>query len=134
MKGILIVSHGNLAEGMMNTVELFYSNLKQFGFCALYSDEGPEKFEEKVKKSINEVDSGEGVIVFIDLFGGTPFNVIVKSMLDGIDVLAGFNLSMILETLSKRENDNFELSAVLESGKEAIVDGKILLMDFKNED
>lgn len=134
MKGILLISHGELAHGMANTVAMFESDLSQFATCVLNPSEGPDDFIRKAEKALQEVDTGDGVIVFADLFGGTPFNTVCGSLLDKADIVTGFNLSMILDTLAKRDTVDFKISQIIHAGQEAIVDGKALMMQFVSDE
>jgi len=85
--------------------------------------EGPESLREKLQKAIKSLDSGEGVMVLLDLYGGTPSNVSTLLARElNIEVVSGVNLPMLLEVIIKRESQNLrELRQVaMNAGREGI--------------
>lgn len=123
MKGIVLISHGPLARGMYETTKWFMGEeIPQYGYLCLDSNEQPEEFDERLAKAIEENDSGEGVIVIADLFGGTPCNRAAMMIADGkTEVFAGMNLSLVLQLLGNRLSDNYDLEDLETSGKDGIV-------------
>lgn len=106
MKGVLIISHGKMAEGVQDSLEIFFGRkLEQVDHLGLNPSEGPDEFFEILKRKISELDTGEGVIIFADLFGGTPSNLASMLVNENVHLLSGFNLAMILEHLALRSNE-----------------------------
>ena len=65
MKGILLISHGPLAEGMLKTAEIFSGeNIPQMKAVVLNTQDDPEDFRGRLQEAVKEVDTGEGVLVF----------------------------------------------------------------------
>ncbi len=103
--GIVVIAHGGLAKSLEDTANLFIQNPDAFTSLDLLPESGTESFMEKLQETIKEVDRGEGVLVLIDLFGGTPANSLWKviSLTDNCLGVTGVNLGMVLEVLNKRE-------------------------------
>jgi len=122
MKGIVLLSHGPMAEGVFETTKWFMGvDIPQYGYLCLEPDDIFEDYDKKISSLIEDVDTGEGVILFTDLFGGTPCNRCVQFMSNNIDIIAGMNLSIVLEQLGNRLSDSYDFEALVETGKNGIV-------------
>lgn len=98
MLGKLILSHGDLAAAILRAVERI-SGCPPDGFRALCLDwdERADQAAARVGQAIAEIDQGEGVLILVDMYGGTPYNVASRYREPGrIEVLAGVNLPMAL--------------------------------------
>ena len=87
MKGILLISHGPLAEGMLKTAEIFFGeNIPQMKAVVLNTQDDPEDFRGRLQEAVKEVDTGEGVLVFAFCFAVTlgVFWEIYEFTFDGI--------------------------------------------------
>ncbi|MDT2522044.1 PTS sugar transporter subunit IIA [Enterococcus raffinosus] len=125
MKGILIVSHGNLAEGMRETLELFSGKLEQLDTVSLSAGEAITDFKEKLSNKIDLVDTGDGVVVFCDLAFGTPANIVAKMLSedlykDRLQIITGMNLPLILE-YSQLRSENVDFNDMISVGKDGII-------------
>ena len=130
MVGIVITSHGNIAQELVETSKLFFGEQKQMKACCLKAEDNPDEFVDVLKDAIKEVDSGDGVVVFCDLLYGTPCNCMIRIIgedldNDNIQVLTGVNLAMLLQVLSDREN--LLIDKLIKSGQEGITDLKEIL-------
>ena len=135
MKGILLISHGQMAPGMVDSLSMFFGkNIPQLDCLSLTPSMGAEEFADLLRGKIEEVDTGEGVVIFADLMGGTPFNQAALQLRDGVDLIAGMNLAMIMEYLGTREFMDFEAADVVEKGRAAVVDGKAILSSSDDDD
>ncbi|MEG0468477.1 MAG: PTS sugar transporter subunit IIA [Longicatena sp.] len=133
MKGIIIASHGRLAEGMLDTLQIFSGEQKQVKALCLLPEEDVQEFLGKLQSALQEVDTGEGAIIFCDLLFGTPCNCgarILSNPLntDKISVITGMNLPMIMEYMGAREV-GMEREALVETGKAGIVDFNKMLAE-----
>ena len=127
MIGILVVCHGDLAEGFKQAVRLIVGERENFSTIGLYEGDPIDDLPRKIMAEVEKLDGGEGVLIFVDLLGASPFNATVKavSQLEGrkIDMVTGANLPMVLEAVMQREGeiDLAQLSAnVAEAGKKQI--------------
>ena len=123
MKGILLISHGNMAEGTLDSLTYFFrEQMQQTGFLTLTMSENPENFKEKLREKIAAVDSGDGVLLFADLYGGTPANQAASLLLEAeeteqLTVIAGFNLPMLMEVMTMREPGPTDHRQIVELGR-----------------
>ena len=133
MQGILLISHGGMAAGVKDSLGMFFGkDLPQFETLSLTSEMGADQFGEMLRNKVDELMSDDGVIIFADLMGGTPFNQAALLVSEKVDLIAGMNLPMIMELLATREyavNDIDHLAAV---GQQGIVNARTLL--FGNND
>lgn len=129
MKGIIIATHGNMAEGMLNSSKLFFGDQEQLNAYCLQPTDNPDDFVETLRKGIDEVDTGDGVIVFCDILFGSPCNCMARIIgedleSDRIEVVTGVNLGMLLQALANRDSS---LEEIMASAKDSIADFRTLL-------
>ncbi|MBE6125532.1 MAG: PTS sugar transporter subunit IIA [Erysipelotrichaceae bacterium] len=128
MQSILLVSHGGMAAGVRDSISMFFGkDLAQFDTLSLASDMGADEFGEKLKEKVNELMCDDGVIIFADLLGGTPFNQSALLVGDKVDLIAGMNLAMIMELLATREYSVIDIDHIAAVGQHGIVNAKNLL-------
>ena len=134
MKGILLVSHGKMAEGMIDSLQMFFGeNIPQLDFLSVKMDTGAEDFRNAVVQKIEELDSGDGVVIFADVLGGTPFNQSAQLLSERVDLITGMNLGMLMDYLGTREYEDFDADALVEKGKSAIINTKALMNAEEDE-
>jgi len=129
MIGICVVTHGNLAEGLRDSSELIIGEQTQFETVCLRHGDDFEAFKESVFTSVQHVNQNDGVLVFVDLFGASPYNSVLFNYpnfeANAIDVrmISGVNLPMILESCENREHLNLDelFNKVIHTGKEYII-------------
>lgn len=105
---VIVSSHSQLAMGLKETLAFIGSGTEDIEFVILDSS-GVENFEKKCN-SILENHQNEEVIVFVDIFGGTPYNTFARSFLEKKihgEIITGFNLHMILQALSSDSIEEF---------------------------
>lgn len=95
--GILAVSHCRLAHEMLGVAELIVGPLRQCKAIGLDLDQDVEEMTRQVQESIREVDSGKGVLILTDLFGGTPANIAMAFLGPRVEVVCGMNLPMLIK-------------------------------------
>ena len=124
MISVIIGTHGMFSEEVLKSAEMIFGAQENVGSVTFKPGEGIEGLVEKYNKLISELDSADGVLFMVDLFGGSPFNAasIIAMKNDNMEIVTGVNLPMILETLGSRDFSSLsELLAIAEnSGKEAI--------------
>ncbi|MDU5509304.1 PTS sugar transporter subunit IIA [Enterococcus gilvus] len=125
MKGILIVSHGNLAEGMRDTLELFLGKIEQLDTLTLSAGQEISDFKDKLLHKIQLLDTGDGVVIFCDLAFGTPANVAARLLgeaeyKDRAQIITGMNLPLILE-YSQLRSENVDFNDMISVGKDGMM-------------
>lgn len=97
MVGILILTHGRMAEELLIAGRTIMGELKGFAALTLEWDDSLEIARAKVEEALRRLDDGEGVLILTDIFGGTPFNVAMKLIVPGrVEVVSGVNLPMVV--------------------------------------
>ena len=132
MKGIVITSHGPMAQGILETSKLFFGEQPQIKACCLSAEDNPDDFVNVLKDAVKEVDTGDGVIVFCDMLFGSPCNCMARIIAedmesDKVQVITGVNLAMILQILSVREASDVDVAELLKAGNDGIADLKAIL-------
>ena len=95
--GLVLVTHGRLADEFVTAMEHVVGPQKQVATVAIGPDDDMEARRADIARAIADVDGGRGVIVLTDLFGGTPSNLAISLMETGrIEVIAGINLPMLI--------------------------------------
>ena len=132
MVGLLLVTHGDLAKSLLNSAALIMGEAPLIESYGLYHGDDVDDLKEKVKSAIqrlNDQSDGDGVLVLVDLFGGSPSNATARSLHElGDSVKAkcvtGVNLPMLLEVATSVPFMKLdELRQVcLQRGPESIVD------------
>ncbi len=104
MVGILIATHGDFAAGLLSAVELIAGKQEKVETIGLHHEDGIEEFEEKVNQALDTLDEGDGVIAFVDILGGTPSNVIFRSLArKKFKAIAGVNMAMVVQAVMMRD-------------------------------
>ncbi|MBR9982575.1 MAG: PTS sugar transporter subunit IIA [Desulfatitalea sp.] len=124
MIGILIVSHRQLGEALIDCVEFILGEPPP-SLMAVSIDlrENAADLRAKIEKGIKKVSDGSGVLILTDMFGGTPSNLSYAFLEEGhIEVLSGVNLPIVIKAVGMRKNKKLsELSQHLENfGKKSI--------------
>ena len=103
MIGGVIVSHGLLAEELIRTAEMIVGRLPNITAVSIDVTTDVETSREQIRQAIELVNHGSGVIVFTDMFGGTPSNLAISLMQAGkVEVIAGINLPMLIRLAKAR--------------------------------
>ena len=123
MIGIVLVSHANIAKEMLDVVEHIVGPQNQIISISIYPKDDMEKKRIEILNSVKKVDSGNGVVVLTDMFGGTPSNLAISVMEnEKIEVVAGVNLPMLIKMMSIREKPKLKelIKISQESGRKYI--------------
>ena len=136
MIGLVLVTHGRLAEELINAMEHVVGSQKNIASVCIGPDDDMERRRNDILKSVENVDDSMGVIVLTDMFGGTPSNLAI-SIIDkaSVEVIAGVNLPMLVKLASVREklNLNETVSKAQVAGKKYINVASQLLDDDKTQ-
>ncbi|MDX8480586.1 PTS sugar transporter subunit IIA [Mesorhizobium sp. VK24D] len=111
MIGLVLVTHGQLATEFRHAVEHVVGPQDNFETVAIGADDDMERRRADIVDAVARVDSGAGVIVLTDMFGGTPSNLAISVMESGrTEVIAGMNLPMLIKLSSVRKGDNMAVA------------------------
>ncbi len=123
MIGLVLVTHGRLAEEFVTAMEHVVGKQERIATIAIGADDDMEGRRKDIAKAIAAVDAGRGVIVLTDLFGGTPSNLAISLMERGrVEVIAGINLPMLIRLESARKSMKVvdAVAAAREAGRKYI--------------
>lgn len=113
MIGMVLVTHGRLATEFRAALEHVVGPQKQVETVTIGPEDDMEQRRRDIIAAVEKVDSGSGVVVLTDMFGGTPSNLAI-SVMEGnrVDVVAGINLPMLIKLASLRETSTLEQAVV----------------------
>ncbi len=123
MIGLILVTHGRLAEEFVNAMEHVVGRQDAVATVCIGPADDVERRRRDIAEAITRVDSGEGVIILTDLFGGTPSNLAISLMAAGkIEVIAGINLPMLIRLAGARKTNNLicAVTAARDAGRNYI--------------
>ena len=118
MIGLILVTHGRLAEEFVHAMEHVVGRQEAIETVCIGPDDDAEKCRAQIAGAIRKVDTGLGVVILTDLFGGTPSNLAISLLEAGrIEVIAGINLPMLIKLASTRQTE--PLAAAVAAAQEA---------------
>ncbi len=124
MVGVLVVSHGHLARELVAAAEMIIGDeIAHIRAVSIGWHDDVNDARKEIEKHIGEVDSGAGILILTDMFGGTPSNIAFSFHEPGkVDILTGVNLPMILKIANQKESDGLDAlaRAVRDQGKSSI--------------
>ena len=123
MIGLVLVTHGRLADEFVAAMEHVVGPQENVCPICIGPDDDMEKRRKDIMQAVEDVDTGDGVILLTDMFGGTPSNLAI-SIRDkaNVEVIAGVKLPMLIKLASMRQTDGLEetVSEAQESGRKYI--------------
>ncbi|HEY1735327.1 MAG TPA: PTS sugar transporter subunit IIA [Methylovirgula sp.] len=113
MIGMVLVAHGKLAAEFRAALEHVVGPQKQIASISIGAEDDMEQRRKDIIDAVKNVDTGDGVVVLTDMFGGTPSNLAISVMNGGlIEVVAGINLPMLIKLTSIRDSASLEQAVV----------------------
>lgn len=132
MIGMVLVTHGRLAEEFVAAMEHVVGPQKQVATVCIGPEDNMEERRQEILDKVHQVDSGKGVIVLTDMFGGTPSNLAISIMdSEPVEAVAGVNLPMLVKLASVRGSMGRQEAAVAaqDAGRKYINAASALLKD-----
>lgn len=126
MIGILVMSHGNLAQSIVESGQMIVGKREKVAYLGLYAGNNIDDFYATTVEEIKALDDGDGVLVFSDLYGASPFKATaycVKQLPDtSYRSVSGVNFSMFIESVLMRETMTLNelCDYVIDAGKQGI--------------
>jgi PTS system mannose-specific IIA component len=118
MIGLVLVTHGQLAAEFRKAVEHVVGPQEDFETVAIGADDDMEQRRRDIVEAVARADTGAGVVILTDMFGGTPSNLAISVMEAGrVEVIAGMNLPMLIKLSSVRRGD--DLAAAVQEAQAA---------------
>lgn len=102
MVGVVVASHGKLAEELLRTAEEIVGRLERCVALSVDARVSMDEARDRFKQAIAAIDGGDGVLVLTDMFGGTPANLALTFLDAAVEVVTGVNLPMIVKLSTLR--------------------------------
>jgi mannose PTS system EIIA component len=113
MIGMVLVTHGRLACEFRAALEHVVGPQQQLNVITIDPDDDMDGRRQDIMDAIHHVDTGEGVVVLTDMFGGTPSNLAISAMNgSNVEVVAGINLPMLIKLASVRDESKLQDAVV----------------------
>jgi PTS system mannose-specific IIA component len=123
MIGIVLVSHGHLAQEFAKTLEHIVGPQEKMATISLFPNDDIEAKRKEILAAVHTVEDGQGVVILTDMFGGTPSNL-AHSLLEGrnVEIVAGMNLPLLIKLVSARKGKDLHEAVLLaqEAGRKYI--------------
>ncbi|KAF1301319.1 MULTISPECIES: mannose/fructose/sorbose PTS transporter subunit IIA [Enterococcus] len=126
MVGIILASHGQFAEGILQSGAMIFGEQENVKAVTLMPSEGPDDLKAKMEEAVASFDNQDEVLILVDLWGGTPFNQannLFEQHKDTWAIVAGMNLPMVIEAYASRfsmESAQEIAAHILETAKEGV--------------
>jgi PTS system mannose-specific IIA component len=123
MIGVIVVTHGQLANELVNATKTIVGELPQFTAVSIGWHDDPNHAREAIKEAIDRVQSPDGVLLLTDMFGGTPSNLGLTFLeKNRIEIITGVNLPMLIKLANmQRSSDLLAVAREMrEVGRNAI--------------
>ena len=122
MIGVVVVTHGQLATELLNAAETIVGELPRFTAVSIGWHEDTEDARSEIAAAVTRVNADAGVLILTDMFGGTPSNLAMTFLGDGVEVITGVNLPMLIKLANLGEQANLLTAAreIREQGRAAI--------------
>jgi PTS system mannose-specific IIA component len=123
MVGILIVTHGRLAQELLETTKIIVGkSLEHVIPISVGWNDDMADIQKVISSTITKVDQGDGVLILTDMFGGTPSNISLSFLSDKVEIITGVNLPMLIKIMNVGDRYKLkELSHLItEQGKKSI--------------
>jgi PTS system mannose-specific IIA component len=118
MIGMILVTHGRLAEEFVHAMEHVVGQQPDVATVCIGPHDDMEARRKEIAQAIKRVDSGQGAVILTDLFGGTPSNLAISLMKAGkVEVIAGINLPMLIRLAGARKT--MDLPAAVSAARDA---------------
>jgi PTS system mannose-specific IIA component len=105
--GVVVVTHGQLANELVNAAEMIVGDLPQFTAVSIGWHDDVNDAREDISQAIDRVRGEEGVLLLTDMFGGTPSNIGMTFLdKDRVEVITGVNLPMLIKLASLRRSSD----------------------------
>lgn len=134
MTGIVLATHGSLGEALVHSMNIILGEQAQVEALSLMVEDDIGDANSKLRKAVETVDDGDGVLILTDMLGGTPSNLSLALLgQPGVEVISGVNLPMLLKATQSRQQHDLRgtASRVKEHGRSSIVMAREILENGK---
>ncbi len=134
--GVVVVTHVNYGQSLIHAAEAILGAQEGVAAVSVDISQEVEQILANIRQAVDDTDSGRGVLILTDMFGGTPTNLSLSLLGAGhLEVITGVNLPMLLKVLSGRERKLEELSVEAKAAgcQGIVVAGEVLRSRVKEK-
>ena len=123
MIGLVVVCHEDMGAELVKAAEMIVGKIEAVATVSVKQESAPEMLRNEIQSAIKKVDRKKGVMLFTDMFGGTPSNIALAFLGEAVEVVTGVNLSMLIKFATHRDEKTLsELAKVVqEAAQKSIV-------------
>lgn len=137
MVGIVLATHGSFSNGILEGLEYVMGAQTDIAALSLTPEHDMDDFEASVARAVEELDSGDGVLVLLDILGGSPSIAAARTLKsDRVECVAGLNLPMLCHAVEARKTET-SLKTLAEDcaafGQEGIINLRKRLLQRQHE-
>ncbi len=123
MIGLVVVCHEDMGAELVKAAEMIVGKIEAVSTVSVKQESAPEMLRNEIQSAIKKVDRKKGVMLFTDMFGGTPSNIALAFLGEAVEVVTGVNLSMLIKFANHRDEKTLsELAKVVqEAAQKSIV-------------
>ncbi len=103
MIGLVVICHEDMGAELVKAAEMIVGKIEAVATVSVKQESAPETLMEELQRAVKKVDRKKGVMLFTDMFGGTPSNIALAFLGDRIEVVTGVNLSMLIKFANHRD-------------------------------
>jgi len=113
---IILASHGPFAQGALECAQMLMGEQENVHIISVLIDSNIDMLRQEMQSSYSQLNQGNGVIILVDIMGGTPCNLASELLISHNDVLlfCGFNIPVLLEVLNNREGTLNDVKQAIE--------------------
>jgi PTS system mannose-specific IIA component len=105
--GVVVITHGQLANELLNAAEMIVGDLPQFTAVSIGWHDDVNEAREEIVQAIERVRGDQGVLLLTDMFGGTPSNLGMTFLeKDKVEVITGVNLPILIKLAGLRQSQD----------------------------
>jgi mannose/fructose/sorbose-specific phosphotransferase system IIA component len=130
MIGIVLAAHGPLPEALLESADMILGDTENIIPLKLMPGDTLEGLIDRMHDAVQEADTGQGVLILLDLFGGTPSNAaaLITQQMEGVHAVSGVNVPMLLETLLARQSSE-DVQALTETATQSGTKGIVNIVE-----
>jgi PTS system mannose-specific IIA component len=122
MIGLVVVCHQDMGAELIKAAEMIVGKIDAVAAVSVKQDSAPEMLRDEIQAAIRKVDRKKGVMLFTDMFGGTPSNIALAFLGDAVEVVTGVNLSMLIKFANHRDEKSLpELAKLVQEAAQKSV-------------
>jgi PTS system mannose-specific IIA component len=103
MIGLVVICHEDMGAELVKAAEMIVGKIEAVAAVSVKQESAPEMLRNDIQAAIKKVDRKEGVMLFTDMFGGTPSNIALAFLGESVEVVTGVNLSMLIKFANHRD-------------------------------